>query len=167
MKHFFLLLLAVTLFANLAHAQDAIYVMVTDSDPITNVRSAPNGKVVMTLLDTCSYILDITEPRNGWWKITEIECAEEATNIALEGSPTQQYWIHNSVIGSTTRNYGNQKWCLRSKPSIKGKPTYWFIDSIIVHPINVSGDWVKVKCNGHIGWIEYEMLCFNPLTTCP
>lgn len=168
MKSFLsLLLFAMLPFGNMIHAQASVYMMITDSDAVTNVRSAPNGKVVMTLPDTCSYMLTLTEPSNGWWRVEDIECAENATDIALQGSPTGKYWIHHSVVGASTRNYGNQRWCLRAKPSKKSKATYWFTGEIVVHPLKMSGEWIKVTINGHTGWIQSEMLCDNPLTTCP
>lgn len=166
MKRFFSLIsLAVVCLGNLAMAQ-GISVMLTDNDAVTNVRSAPKGQVVMTLPDTCSYMMGLTDVRNGWWRIEWIECAENGTEIALAGSPTNEYWIHHSVVGLATRNYGYERWCLRATPSKKGKPTYWFSEEIVVNPLQIKGDWVEVTVNGHKGWIESEKLCDNPLTNC-
>lgn len=166
MKHLFsILFLTFVCLGNVTQAQE-IGVMLTDNDAATNVRSAPRGEVVMTLPDTCSYIMTLTDARNGWWRIKWLECAEEGNDIALVGSPTQEYWIHYSVVGLDTRNYGNERWCLRATPNEKGKPTHWFNEEIEVHPLQVQGDWVQVEYNGRKGWIEIEKLCDNPLTNC-
>jgi len=140
---------------------------INDNNPPTNIRSAANGKVVMSLPDTCSYMIGLTSPKNGWWRVEWIEAAEEATEIELKGSSSGTYWIHNSVVACSTRNYGNARYCLRDKPSKKGKATYWFTDEQLVHPVSFNGYWVEVVLDGHKGWIENEMLCDNPLTTCP
>jgi len=160
-----LLFFAGLLFLNLANAQ--VDAWVNDNNPPTNIRSSANGAVVMSLPDTCSYMIGLSSPKNGWWRVEWIEAAENAVEISLKGSPNGQYWIHYSVLGCSTRNYGNARWCLRDKPSKTGRPTYWFIDEQVVKPISCKGEWVQVELNGHKGWIEMEMLCSNPLTTCP
>lgn len=144
----------------------SISVYLTDNDDATNVRSAPKGDVAMTLPDTCSYKIGLTDSKDGWWRVNWIEAAEEGVDIRLVGSSTNEYWIHHSVIGLDTRNYGGERWCLRATPSKKGKPTFWFKEEIIVHPLKVKGDWLQVTVNGHTGWIELEKLCDNPLTNC-
>ena len=162
---FFLVFLAMACQGNVAKAQ-GMCVFVTDKDALTNVRSAPKGDVVMTLPDTCSYIIGVIDFKDGWWRVNWIESAEESIYIELVGSPTNEYWIHHSVIGLGTRNYGGERWCLRATPSKKGKPTYWFKKEIVVHPLRVKGDWLQVTVNGHTGWIELDDLCSNPLTKC-
>lgn len=154
-----------------AMAQSEIGAWICDSDPITNVRSAPKGAVVMALPDTCSYMLGLSSPSNGWWKIDWMEAAEQGEEINLKGSPTGEYWIHHSVVGLSTRNYGGQRCCLRATPSKKGKAVCWFTEELMVNPMETKDDWVKVKAevNGvaQVGWIEGANLCDNPLTTCP
>ena len=44
-----------------------VYIDDTTGTP-TNIRSAPNGKIVGSLPDTCIYMLDIKNPQNGWWQ---------------------------------------------------------------------------------------------------
>lgn len=148
-------------------AQNSVSAWISDSDSFTNIRCAPHGAVAMALPDTCTYMVGLTNPRDGWWQVEWIEAAEEAVEIELAGSTTGKYWIHHSVVGTSTRNYGNQRWCLRATPSKNGKPVYWFTEELVVNPIEVKGDWVKVKRGKHTGWIEDVGLCSNPLTTCP
>ena len=162
-----LVFLAMVCLGNMAQAEGIeLGVYVSDSDPVTNVRNKPGGSIAMTLPDTCSYMITVTEPTNGWWRVKWITVAETSGYIALTGSSTGWFWIHNSVIGLGTLNYANERWCLRSQPNENGKPVYWFNTEIVVHPLTVKGDWVKVTYNGHTGWIESEKLCDNPLTNC-
>ena len=162
-----LLLLAVCVAASLGASSQTIAAFITDNSA-TNLRSAPSGKVVMKLPNNTSYIVVLSSPSNGWWKVDEVENAEEGTDIMLKGSPTRKYWIHHSVVGYGTRNYGGERWCLRAAPSAKAKAAYWFKEEIILHPIDVKGKWVKVTTSDkkHTGWIEDDKLCGNPLTNC-
>ena len=174
---FFLLFFSCAL---VGHAQ-IIDVYIFDNDgPFTNVRNSPNkGKVVDKIPVDVSATLTVEKPTNGWWRIVG-ECYEclttetqedgsEFANVKLKGSTTG-YWIHNSVIGIGTRNYGeNQKLQLRSEPSKSAAVSYTLKGEQTVHPIDVKGSWVKVKTadgKGQ-GWLEKEWLCSNPLTTCP
>ena len=166
MKRFGLLALLLTVAVTVV-GQNSTSAWISDSDSFTNLRSAPHGTVVLTLPDTCTYMIGITNPRDGWWQVEWIEGAEEAADIPLVGSPTGKYWIHYSVLAFSTRNYGSKRWCLRATPSKKGKPVYWFSDETIARPLDVKGDWHQVKIGNHTGWIESEMICSNPLTTCP
>lgn len=135
----------------------------------TNLRESPRGKVVMSLADTCSYIVGISAPINGWWQVDWVEAAEEANSIELTGSPNGKYYIHYSVLGFGTRNYGSQKLYLRARPSAMSKVKYSFKDERILRPMETKGDWVKVRTEDkkHEGWIEWHWICANPLTTCP
>ena len=86
---FFLVFLAMACQGNVAKAQ-GMCVFVTDKDALTNVRSAPKGDVVMTLPDTCSYIIGVIDFKDGWWRVNWIESAEESIYIELVGSPTNE-----------------------------------------------------------------------------
>ena len=158
-----------TLFSVCGLAQDVLGVFVADADSgPTNIRSAPRGVIALSLPDTTSYILAVSNPTNGWWLVESLSDAEHVQDIDLTGSSTGKYWIHHSVIGLGTRNYGGQKLVLRSAPSAKARATYSFTDEKLLHPIDVRGSWVKVKTadGKHTGWIEEIWLCDNPLTNC-
>lgn len=146
----------------------AFEAFIANKGSAVNVRSKPDGDVVKKFYNKNAeyYVLTLTDARNGWWRIKGIINEEADMNVTLSGSPTGQYWIHSSVVGIATSNYGNQRWCLRDTPSKSGKPTYWFNKEIIVHPLQVKGGWVKVEYNGHTGWIEQEKLCSSTITNC-
>ena len=162
------LMMTLMLFALMGRAQ-SVSVFITDNDRYTNVRNSPNGKVVARIDNNLgSGMLELEKPVNGWWRIEDNswEIAEEAKEVTLRGSRTG-YWIHYSVVGFGTRNYGGQKLTLRATPSVKGRAVYSFTKELILHPLEVKGEWIKVKTNdGHIGWIHEEWICDNPLTNC-
>lgn len=146
---------------------------IDDGTPQTNLRETPGGKVVMSFKPSIPYMVELADkPVNGWWRVLFIEEAHEdfveGEPIKLHGSKKGTYWIHNSMVGFSTRNYGDTPYPLRATPSKKGKVAYTLKTETFVHPVDFKGDWVKVKTgDGHQGWIESVMLCDNPLTTCP
>ena len=112
------LLLAVISVAAYSQAKsDTICAFIFDSTP-TNVRNAPRGEVVLALPTESSYIVELITPRNGWWQVKYVEIAEEAREVPLAGSSTNQYWVHSSVVCLGTRNYGGERITLRDKPSV-------------------------------------------------
>ena len=150
-------------------AQDTMIAMLWDADAMTNIRNKPNGAVVMTLTSDKSYVLSLSTPQDGWWKILDYWNAEdEDEETTLAGSDTGEYWIHHSVIGLATRNYGGQELCLRDAPDEEADVIFTFNKELKLNPIDIQGDWVKVKVDGYdiVGWIEEEWLCSNPLTNC-
>ena len=150
-------------------AQDTFTAFLTDGDETTNIRNKPGGKVVMTVSANPSYVFDLTSPQNGWWRILEFWNAEdEDEDATLKGSDTGEYWIHFSVLGVNTRNYGGQELYLREAPDEDANVVFTFDKEMTLSPMDVQGDWVKVKVGNFdiVGWIETEWLCSNPLTNC-
>ena len=132
-----------------------------------NIRNAPNGKVVDKVSVDSNGMLEVMSPVNGWWVICGNSYEEpDKGEIKLKGG--KKLYIHSSGIAFATRNYGGQKLVLRSTPSSKGKVVYSFKEEILLHPIDVKGDWVKVSTfdGKHTGWIETEWLCGNSVTNC-
>ena len=133
----------------------------------TNVRNAPDGKLMHRLPQTGTYTLVVYGPQNGWWRILNGVVEElDGDEIVLSG----EAWIHSSVVGLTTRNYDGKALPLRSEPRasapVSGKIT---ISADLVRPLDISedGKWVKVSWGKVSGWAEAGMLCANPVSTCP
>ena len=160
----------VAVWALLAVADDEenqVWAYIVDDTP-TNVRCEPKGAVAFTLPCDWSYIVCLSDPTNGWWRLRYAEIAEEAEEVRLAGSSTEEYWVHYSVVGIGTRNYGNQRLVLRAQPFEAAAVVYSFTEELSLHPLEVNGDWVKVVTpdGQHTGWIDSEWLCSNPLTNC-
>ena len=135
----------------------------------TNILNKARGATVMTLSSENDYIFTLTAPQDGWWKILDIwNVGDDDSEVVLEGSDTGEYWIHYTAIGLGTRNYGNQELSLRDAPDEEGNVVFTFNVELLVMPLDIQGDWVKVKVDGVdiTGWIETEWLCSNPLTNC-
>ena len=169
MKRFIVLsLLMACVFA--VKAQETQSAFISDGSGVkTNIRNRPKGAVVMSLQPSVSYAFNLATPKNGWWKIISVwnEEDEDDTTARLDGSDTGEYWIHYSVIGVYTSNYGGQRLLLRNAPNAKAKVVYSFTEEIELRPMDIQNGWVKVKANnGKVGWIEQKWLCANTLTNC-
>lgn len=145
-----------------------VYCFISDKSA-TNVRNAPSGKVIGKIEKAGAYSLTVFNPQNGWWQILNnviLEDIDGEDNFEFE----EDAWIHYSVLGIGTRNYGGETIELRAEPredaAVSGKITK---REVTVRPLDVSedGEWVKVKWNDVTGWIDTYWLCANTLTTCP
>ncbi len=132
----------------------------------TNVRNAPGGEVIRQLPAQGIYMLSICNPKDGWWQVFG-GTIEEVDADAIE--LPEEAWIHSSVIGLSTRNYGGQQLSLRSDPR-EGAPVVGRITvpEDLVRPLDITedGEWVKVRWGKVTGWIERKWLCGNPLSSC-
>jgi len=134
----------------------------------TNVRNAPGGTVIGQIPDDGVYSLAVYNPKNGWWQILNGYVSEDMEGEVIEFE--EDAWIHSSVLGIGTRNYGGQTLNLYAEPretaSVSGRITE---QEATVRPVDMSddGEWVKVSWNGQSGWIDSVWLCANTLTTCP
>ncbi len=148
---------------------NALGVFVWDDNGPTNLREAPKGKVVVSLPDDDEYIytLLVSDCVNGWLKVVYIGAIDR--ELPFNMSDYKELWIHNSVIGTSTRNYGGQTLHLYAEPDENAKVTYSFGDETLLHPLETDVDgWVKVRTGDgkHEGWIQREWLCGNPVTNC-
>ncbi len=160
-------------FALAVHAQTGAFAYICDnSGTPTNVRNAPNGKVVQKLPDVDGgYVVELLEVKNNWWRIDpEIEVyGDEDRVVKLKGSKTG-YWMHNSVLQFNIA--GEHENVLRVTPSEKAKPIKISVSDLMetgLRPLEVRGKWIKVETTDkrYTGWMPIDKICSNPLTTCP
>lgn len=172
MKKLLLLSLLLIMAAVCSSAQVMMGAYLSDDDPtgLTNIRNRPMGARVVQLPSDEIYSFVLTSPQDGWWKIVELWTIEDDMTDSLTGSDTGEYWIHYSVLGIGTRNYGGECLYLRDAPNEEADVVYSFSEELVLKPMDVDaeGDWVKVKVDGWdiVGWIEAEWLCSNPVTNC-
>lgn len=137
---------------------------IDDSDPYTNIRKSPGGALLGKVDngEEDAWTVTIHNPSKGWWqlygkRLGDIDISEGA-------------WIHYSVLGMRTRNYGGGALSLRASASTKASVVATINkEEMTVRPMDISadGEWTKVKCEAGTGWIETSWLCGNPYTTCP
>ncbi len=171
MKRSFIIISLLVLCTLCGRAQ-SLGVFINDTQgPYTNVRNSPKGQIVDKIPVNSSAMFVVEKPVNGWWSIAggdyDAILTGDFDNYHLKGSSTG-YWVHYSTIAVATRNYGGQALPLRSRPSAKATVTFTIKTEQQLRPIDISGDWVKVKTldGRHSGWIEAEWLCGNSVTTC-
>ena len=133
----------------------------------TNIRNAPNGKIVDSLKPDGIYNMYIDNIQNGWCHIYNDEVWEidKETPTQLKGS-SNGYWIHNSVIGASGLGAGGVT--LYATPSDKSKVVFKSTDYTTIHPVEIKGEWVKVYVGSSKtqGWMKISDICSNPVTNC-
>ena len=140
---------------------------ISDPDKVnpTNVRKTPSGDIILKLERNSDYIIYIVACQGRWFKVDKIEPTDSKIDI-----PGGAGWIHGSVIGFSTRNYGNQKLNLYEKANANSKVVEVLKYETELKLVDIEGEWVKVEWNNDgkkiIGWIEKEWLCGNPYTNC-
>lgn len=151
--------------------QDSIRVGAYLSDPDSgpsNIRLIPGGEIIKTIPDGVDVIFFLIEAWNGWIRIyPEMYVDNEKVKIHAKSC-----WIHGSILGASTSNYGGQDINIYSKPDRKSKTVYVIKgEQGYVTFIDVKDGWAKVKIKNSkgkiiIGWIESGWLCGNPYTNC-
>ena len=168
-----ILLMALFAIASIsAFSQNPVTVCISDNTGSpTNVRNAPNGKIVYQIPQDLSCTVDIISVKNGWWKITpEVDTwGDDETTILLKGSSTG-YWLHKSMLGFAIS--GDSEGCLRVAPSNSAKAVKVLRSDyadLVLEPLMIKGSWIKVvtKDKKYTGWMPIDRICYNPLTTCP
>ena len=168
MKKKLLVLFALTTWLSVSVSAQSLRVYIVDKNgPYTNIRNAPKGKIVDKIPTSETAMFGVEKPTNGWWKIIGTSYGTGDVDGTLTGSTTG-YWIHYSVLGMATRNYGGQKLTLRKEPSDKSAVVYSFTEERNLRVLDIKGDWVKVRTldGKYTGWIDSEWLCGNSLTNC-
>ena len=170
MKKALLFLFAIVLCGAVKAQSLSVYIFDNDG-PYTNVRNRPSGTVVDRIPVDANAMLEVKTPTNGWWRV-EGDCydgilRDDFEEVKLKGSSTG-YWVHYSCLGVGTRNYGGERLYLRSDPSKGARVVYTIKEETVVRPVEIRGDWVKVKTlDGRgFGWIQSEWLCGNSVTNC-
>lgn len=143
-------------------------VFVKDSDPETNVRNAPKGKVVAKLHN--GDMIDIEEQaENGWFRIAaNIYDNGEGEPKKICKNDSEVLWIHSSVIMADWVSDGMVVVTMFAAPDFNSKKTAEFngYDGRIQRILDVQGEFVKVKTQIGTGWVHKDFLCGNSLTTC-
>ena len=171
MKRTFLLLSLLTIVLCIK-AQSVDVYLEDNSGSRTNIRNAPKGKVVHRIPKNTIAMIEVEEPKDGWWRICDnsyFSVDEKGYQglYKLTGSNTG-YWIHYSVLAVATRNYGGETLYLYQQPTVRSKKVYTINEEILLRPVDVHDDWVKCATltGNNVGWIQVEWLCGNALTNC-
>ena len=138
--------------------------LIDDDTNGTNLRKRPNGEIIYVLKTQYGNVeFRLSESKNNWFKITNIDTYDDI----IEPIP-DECWIHGSLLGANTRNYGDQPIALyKTQDTNQMAFTINEQDVLLSYNAMCGSDWVQVKYKGELGWIQSEWLCSNPVTTCP
>ncbi|MDB2462728.1 hypothetical protein N9W61_01325 [Algibacter sp.] len=132
---------------------------IDDKDDYSNIRESPSGSIVLKLNNTYGYgyTLNIIGYEKGWLKINGISGVDAYEISNFEG------WIHGSIVGAGTTHDIE----LLDKPNSKTKIGTLKGEQDAFKIKEVYCEWIKVDCNGLVGWVQSNKICGNPVTTCP
>ena len=152
---------------NIFYLNDTIRAYIDDPTNLsTNVRNNPEGQVILELPKDADYFIYIIAQKNRWFLVHEIHGVESNLDI-----PGGKGWIHGSVIGFGTRNYGGESLGLFSEPDSLSDLVTTIDHESGVRLVEIKEGWIKVEWEDDYGlwfqgWIRKEWLCGNPLTNC-
>lgn len=120
----------------------------------TNIRETPKGKAKgkLTYDPNCDCkIVSFKGSKDGWMELNE-------------GG-----WVFAELFAVDTRNYGQeQKLFLYESANVDSKVVAEYLGERQMTILGCEGTWLYVKGkDGKKGWLPDEMVCANPLTTCP
>ena len=115
-----------------------------------------------------SYMVSILEEWNGWFRIDNpIQVLDTEEDLYCDGEMLT-LWIHSSLLGCTTRVDVQ----LLKEPSLSAPVSIRISDDIIVNPIAMKGQWIRIKHTDEdsnktfMGWVKASSLCGDPLSLC-
>lgn len=124
-----------------------------------NLRDGPNGTIIKTLeRPEYGYIFSIVRGENDWFRVLKIDTVDDGEIKMTQGV----LWIHSSVIGIRT----NWDASILDAPK-KGKQMGLVPADTDLRILDLKSGRVKIEYQGKIGWVDAQMLCGNPVTTCP
>lgn len=137
-----------------------------DKDYLLQVYDKPNGNVIgdLTPAEETGHIVNIVDAKDSFFKI-EFSFPEE-TNLKINHG-----WVKKGTLGLVTRNYDGKKVNLYSESDQSSPVSFSFDDVQVVQLLDVCNGWAYVETfdnnKSNKGWLEPEMQCGNPMTTCP
>lgn len=130
-----------------------------------NIYNEIDGVIIMQLylpygIEGAEHVFDIVKAKGTWLKIS-IPTLHNSTA-----------WIHAGSLNTATRNYNNEPIPLYQEPDKESKVVGELHGQQIVLIYGGLGNWAYIKGKGKAGkevegWLEPEMQCPNPYTTCP
>lgn len=136
----------------------------------TNIRTSPNGDIITKLViddeDNIAFFLTVHAAKDGWLQI-----GNTIDNMArgMEYNSSGECWIHGSVVGVDTRNYGGETIELYDSAYSAGETIATITEELYgLQVLDICGEWVKIRSTEKNleGWVESKWLCGNPLTSC-
>jgi len=120
-----------------------------------------NGKLLKKIDpdEEAGYILQIIGVEKDFFK------------VSFEDLDLKNVWVKKGALGLVTRNYDNQKLNLYGKPNLDSSVSSVLEKEQIVRVLDACNKWAYVETinDGEIkrGWLQPDMQCGNPYTTCP
>lgn len=128
-----------------------------------DVYSKPlDGEILKNISsdEEAGHILQITDIDNLFFK------------VSFEDLELKDVWVKKGTLGLVTRNYDNQELNLYDSPNLDSSVSAILKGEQIVRVLDVCNKWAYVETideddGAKRGWLQPDMQCGNPYTTCP
>lgn len=122
---------------------------------VTVKTSSSGAKTAMWLKANTCYTIELTSTvKNGYFKVRRIYNMDSDYEVRMHGSTTG-YWIScNDLVCYLEAGWGRRS--VYASPSTSSALVTVIDDGTPCTPLAVSGNWVKVRCNGRVGWVKNE-----------
>lgn len=121
------------------------------------VKTSFTGKTTaMRLKSHTCYSIDLVSSKNGYFKIAGIFNMEDNYEVKMHGSSTG-YWIScDDLVCYVEPGFGRRP--LYTSPNVTKNIITYVNEESTLTPLAVSGNWVKVRCGGNVGWIQMDYI---------
>lgn len=115
---------------------------------------------------------EIDPDEEAGWIVQVIGVEGEYFKINIADLNLNEVWVLKQSLSLNTRNYDGQDIPLYKSPNKHSAEVATLIKEQTVIILDACRDWVYVKGKGRNGkevkgWLEPDMQCGNPYTTCP
>jgi hypothetical protein len=106
------------------------------------------------------------------WMVNVINMQGDYFQINIEDLNLNKVWIQKGEVYANTRNYDDSNIELKEKPNEFSTIVFYLHKQQTLKILNGCKDWAFVEGKdkrGNLvrGWVQSNMLCENPYTTCP
>jgi hypothetical protein len=126
------------------------------------IYNNPHGELMKT----------IDSDDEAGWIVEIVSSKDDYFNINIKDLDLDNVWVIKSSLSLNTRNYDGQSIMLYQGPTKKSSKAGVLDKEQTVMILDACKDWVYVKGENNNGkevrgWLEPDMQCGNPYTTCP
>lgn len=121
------------------------------------IKTSFTGKTTaMHLKSHTCYNIELISSKNGYFKIASISNMDDNYDVKMHGSSTG-YWINcYDLVCYVEPGFGRRP--LYTSPNVSRNIIAYANEDSILTPLAVSGNWVKVRCGGNVGWIQMDYI---------
>lgn len=118
------------------------------------------------------YLKELDQSEEGGFIVRIIRENENLFLVDFEAIELKNVWVKKGELGINTRNYDGQQIPLFESYSTSSNIISILFEEQTVKVLDVCKDWAYIEGIGKSGekvrgWLQPDMQCWDPYTTCP